>query len=285
MRDYLISATAFDGTIDVVTVDTTNISKTAIEYHNLSKTSGVLLSKTMTASLLMSNFMKNSNETLTLEINSSGESGKIVSVVNSNLEVRGYIDNTCVKLEDKETLEDKVGLDGYIKVIRDMGLKKPYIGISKTATGDIAKDLMYYYSVSEQLPSYIVLSNIKDNEGLKRSAGMLIQVMPDVNSSTIKYLQDNMERLSLFNKSLKEGNNLRDIIVYMFKEGELNFKEKRECEYKCNCSREKMKDGLMSLGKKEIEDIIKDSGEAVLECHFCNKKYKFSEQELKDMLS
>lgn len=285
MKDYLISATAFDGTIDIIAVDTTYISKISQEYHNLSYISNMMLSKVITASLLMSNFMKSNKETLTLEINSSGECGKIISVVNANLDVRGYIDNACIELGSNERIEDKVGFDGYIKVMKDMGLKEPYIGISNTKTGDIAKDLMYYYSTSEQILSYIVLSHIKDKDGIERNCGMMIQVMPDVDMGTIKYIKDNMERIGLFEKMIKEGNTLEDILIYIFREDKLNFKSRRSCQYRCNCSRDKMKDGLISLGKKEIEDIIKDTGKAVLECHFCNRKYEFDEGELREILS
>ena len=284
MKDYLISATAFDGTIDIVAVETTNISNTAKEYHNLSCASEEILSKVMTASFLMSNFMKSDNEVLTVEVNSSGEFGKIISVVNANLEVRGYIDNTKVKLLADDKIEDKVGIDGYIKVIKDMRLKEPYIGISKTRTGDIAKDLIYYYSVSEQIPTYVVLSHVRGDNELARDCGMMLQVMPDVKGSTIKYIKDNMGKIGLFEEMIKKGNKLENVLIDIFKDGKLKFKTKRSCEYKCNCSRDKMKGILISLGKKEIEDLIEDRGEANIECHFCNKTYEFKDKELREIL-
>lgn len=285
MKDYLVSATAFNGTIDIIAVETTNISKTAKEYHNLSSVSQEVFSKVMTASVLMSNFMKSDKENLTLEINSSGECGKIISIVNSNLDVRGYIDNTNIELRRGERIEDKVGFDGYIKVMKDMGLKEPYIGISNTRTGDIAKDLIYYYSTSEQIPTYIALSHIRGDNGVARDCGMMIQVMPDVSNNTVKYIKDNMEKIGLFENMIKEGNKLEDIIINIFKEGGLDFKVKRGCEYRCNCTREKMKEGLISLGKKEIEDIIENDRRASLECHFCNRRYEFNENELREILS
>lgn len=285
MGDYLISATAFDGTIDIIAADTTNISKIAKEYHNLTYISDMLLSKTMTASLLMANFMKDNKELLTLEINSNRECGKILSVVNANLDVRGYIDGVDVKLRNNERIEDKIGIDGYIKVVKDMGLREPYIGISNIKTGDIAKDLMYYYSTSEQIPTYIGLSHIRGDEIEGRDCGIMIQVMPNVDKATIKYIKDNMDRIGLFEEKAREGNTLEDIIIDMFPKSKLNFKMRRNCKYRCNCSREKMREGLVSLGKDEIEDMIKDTGEAILECHFCNRRYKFNEDELKDIIS
>lgn len=279
MEDYLVSATAFDGTIDIIAANTTGISKTARRYHNLSDISDVIFSKVMTASVIMSNFIKGDKESLMLEVNSSGECGKVISIVNSNLEVRGYIDNNNLEIKRNEQIEDKIGVNGYVKVIKDMGLKEPYIGISKMNTGDISKDLMYYYIMSEQIPSYVELSHIRD-DGVSRDCGMMIQVMPDATDRTIRYIKENIERFNLFNGKAKEGNTLEDILIYIFKGEELNIKERRMCEYRCNCSRERSKRGLVSLGKKEIEDILKEDDRATVECHFCNRKYEFSKEDL-----
>ena len=281
MEDYLITETAFNDTVDIIAVETTNISKVANESHKLSKSSSVMLAKTMTAAIIMSSFMKNDNESLTLELSGNGGFGKIVSVVNSKLQVKGYIENP-----NAESLDLKVGNRGYIKVMKDIGLKEPYVGITNLITGDIGEDVMYYYNFSEQIVSYLVIDEVlDDNFNLERIGGMLIQVMPGVNNDTINYLKQNMSRFKLFKELLKKGYTLEDIIIYIFKDKKLILRSRRKCEYKCNCGREKMKRGFISLGKDEIIKIMKEDGKASLECHFCGRRYTLGKNELKKIIS
>lgn len=286
MEDYLISATAFDGTIDIIAVETTNISEYAKGCHKLSKVSNIAFTQTLTGAILMSSFIKNEEENLVLEINGNGECGKILAIVNSNLDAKGYIENTNVELDDNNfSLDEKIGKCGYIKVIKDMKLKEPYVGITAMQTGDISKDLTYYYNCSEQIMSYLTIEQSLDNKkNIKRMCGILIQVMPDVKHETIKYLNDNLSKFELFPKFVSDGNTLEDIIIYIFKKENLKFKNKRLCRYKCDCSREKMLKGLVSLGKRELIDIVNEDNEANVECHFCNKKYVFKKDELKNII-
>lgn len=282
MEDYLITETAFDNTVNIIAVETTDISKISSESHKLYKGSGIILAKTITATLLMSSFMKNERESLTLEINGNGDFGKIVSVVNSKLDVKGYIENT--KVDFSENLN--VGNRGYIKVIKDMGLKEPYVGVTNLVTGDIGEDVMYYCNFSEQIISYMVIDEVLDeNFNLKRIGGMLIRVMPGIKSDTINYLKKNMFKFKLFKDLLTKGNSLEDIIIYMFGKENLKFSSKRKCEYRCSCSREKMKRGFISLGKEEIKKIIKEDGKASLECHFCGRVYILGKRELEKIVN
>ncbi len=281
MNDYLITTTAFNGTVDVIAVETTNISKIASKFHNLSQMSSIMLAKTMTASILMSSFIKNDKENLTLEVNGDGKFGKIVSIVNSKLDVRAYIENTNVEL----CKHLNVGNKGYIKVIKDMGLKEPYVGLTNLVTGNIDEDIMYYYNFSQQILSYLVIEEVLDNDGnIERIGGILIQVMPGVSSGTIDYLKQNINKFKLFKNLLSKGYTLEEIIIYILGKENLKFKDKRKCQYKCNCSREKMKEGFISLGKKEILKIMKEDKKASLECHFCGKKYIFKYDELKNII-
>ena len=278
MEDYLITGTIFNNTVEVVAVETTNISKVASKFHKLSKGSNIMLAKTMTASLLMSAFMKNENENLTLSIDGNGKFGKIISVVNSQLDVRGCIQNTNIVL-----CEDlNAGNDGYIKIVRDIGFKEPYVGVTNLVTGNIEDDLEYYYSHSEQITSYFVIEETLEDE-VKRIGGILVQILPGASDDTIKYLKQNRSRLKMFKDLLLKGYTLEEIIIYIFKE--IKLKSNRRCQYKCNCSREKMERGFMSLGKDEILKIMKEDGKASLECHFCGKRYVLSNEELKSIIN
>ena len=225
-------------------------------------------------------------ESLTLEVNGNGECGKILAVVNSNLEVKGYIENTNVKVEHNGIIKkDKIGNCGYIKVIKDMKLKEPYVGITTIQTGDISRDITYYYNCSEQIMSYLTIEEYLDDEkNVKRMCGIFVQVMPDVKDETIKYLKDNIYKFELFKEFISNGNTLEDIIIYIFKRENLKFNDKRRCVYKCDCSRHKMTKGLISLGKKELLDMINQDNQANLECHFCGKNYMFKNEDLENII-
>ena len=286
MNDYLISATAFNSTVDIIAVETTNISNMAKKIHNLSSLSNVVFGNTLTATILMSNFIKNKDENLTLIVNGNGTCGKIVSTINANMEVKGYIENEKAEVTGN-TLEKNIGIGnkGNIKVVKDMRLKEPYVGITNIITGDIAQDITYYYNCSEQIMSYLTIEESLDSDNnINRMCGILIQVMPDVTHETIEYLKNNINKLELFKEMIEKGTKLEDMIIYMFSEENIKIKNKRFCIYKCDCSEEKMKQGLISLGKEELLKIIKEDGSAELRCHFCNNRYNINKEELEKMV-
>ncbi len=289
MEDYIVRATAAQGTVRAVAAVTTNMVREARNIHELSPLASVALGRTMTAAALMSTFLKGTKDTLTLQIKGDGPLGGIVVVSDSNANVRGYVHNPLVHLPLNENgrydVAGAIGKNGYLNVIKDLGLKEPYIGYVKLISGEIAEDITYYFASSEQIPSAVALGVLTNSEDLIQSAGgFIIQLMPDAEENTISNIEKKISTLPSLTKLLSEGKTPEDILELVLGEMNLKIGDKTSCQYKCNCSRERMERGLVSLGKDEIESMIKEQHGAETCCHFCNSKYQFSENDLVSLL-
>lgn len=284
MEDYVIRATAAEGTVRAVAAITTNMVKDAMNVHGLSPLASVALGRTMTAASLMSTFLKGEKDTLTLQIKGDGPLGGIVVVSDSSANIRGYVYNPLVYLPLKENGKyDVAGAigEGYLNVIRDLGLKEPYIGYVDLLSGEIAEDLTYYFASSEQIPSVVSLGVLTNaEEFILCSGGFIIQLMPGAEEDTISLIEEKIIGLPSVTKLLSEGKTVEDILELILGDMNLKIGEKTSCKYKCNCSRERMERNLMALGKKEIVSLVEDQHGAETECHFCKSKYQFTEEEL-----
>ena len=285
MEDYIINATAAGGTIRALAAVTTNIVKEAQMTHSLSAVASAALGRTLTVAGLMSKLLKGEKDKLTIQIRGNGPLGGIIVVSDSAANLRGYVYNPDVSLElnssGKLDVSAAVGKEGYVNVIKDLGLKEPYIGYVKLVSGEIAEDMAYYFYYSEQLPSVVSLGVfINADESVDTAGGFLIQVMPGAEEGVITELENRINSIPPVTKLLTEGNSPENILEMIFDGLDLKIYDKSPCRYVCNCSRERMEANLISLGKQEIQDIINEQHEAELCCHFCNKTYKFSDKEL-----
>lgn len=288
MEDYIVRATAEDGKVRAVAAVTTNLVKHAQEIHSLSPLASVALGRTLTASVLMSVFLKSPKSTQTIQIKGDGPLGGIVVVSDSKANVRGYVHNPLVYLplnsEGKFDVAGAIG-KGYLNVIKDLGLKEPYIGYVDLVSGEIAEDIAYYYAYSEQIPTSVALGVLASSDKIIENAGgFIIQLMPGAGEETISYIEEKIKNIPSVTGLLKEGKTPEDILNMIFSEKNLKIGEKSPCNYKCNCSRERMFRNIISLGKEEIVNILEEQNEIETQCHFCNMKYQFSEAELREII-
>jgi molecular chaperone Hsp33 len=285
MEDYILRATACDGTIRAVAAVTTNMVREAQNIHGLTPVASAALGRTMTAAALMSRFLKGSKDTLTIQIKGDGPLGGIVVVTDSDANVRGYVNNPLVYLPLNEMgkldVAGAVGRTGYLNVIKDMGLKEPYIGYVDLVSGEIAEDITYYFAYSEQTPSVVALGVLTNSTDIiSASGGFIIQLMPGVDEGAIDMIEGKLASLPAVTTLLSEGKTPEDILNMILEGKNLKIVEKAGCRYRCNCSRERMERNIMSLGKKELVSIANEQHGAEAQCHFCNSKYWFTEQEL-----
>ncbi|MDQ2085397.1 Hsp33 family molecular chaperone HslO [Herbivorax sp. ANBcel31] len=288
MKDYIVRATAEEGKIRVVAAVTTDTVKHAQKVHNLSPLASVAMGRTLTASALMSVFLKGDKDTQTIQIKGDGPLGGIVAVSDSKANVRGYVHNPLIYLplndQGKFDVAGAVG-KGYLNVVKDMGLKEPYVGYVDLVSGEIGEDVAYYYAYSEQIPTSVALGVLASSEKIIESAGgFIIQLMPDAGEETISFIEERINKLPSVTGLLKEGKTPEDILDIIFSEKGLKVVEKAPCNYKCNCSRQRMYKNIISLGKEEIIDILKKQQGIETQCHFCNMKYQFSDSELKEII-
>lgn len=288
MKDYMIRGINKNKSMRFFVASTTKMVDQARKIHNTSPVASATLGRMLTANALMSQDMKNEDDSLTLIIKGDGPIGNVVTVGNNRGEVKGYVDNPYVDLENREdgklNVGGAVGQDGYLTVIKDLGLKDPYTGQTPIVTGEVAEDLANYYYVSEQQPSAISLGVLVERDLTIRAAGgYMIQLLPNVEEEEIEALEEILKAAKPISTMIDEGMTPEDIASDIFKDLEFEVLAKEELLFKCNCSRERMERALISLGKEEIESLIEE-GQAELGCHFCNEKHVFTADDLKEMI-
>lgn len=289
MEDYIIRATAANGAIRAFAAVTTNIVQEAHKVHDLSGTASAALGRTLTAAAIVSQMSKNENEVITIQIKGDGPLGGIVVVSDSKANVRGYVNNPQLYLPlnnlGKFDVAGAIGKNGYLNIIRDMGMKEPYIGYVDLVSGEIGDDIAYYFATSEQIPSVVSLGVlVAPDESVINAGGYIIQLMPGADDELICYLENKINEIPYVTSLLGDGKTPEDILELILGERGLEIHEKSSCRYICNCSRDRMERNIISLGNKEIIDIINEQHGAELQCHFCNKKYTFTEEELKGLI-
>lgn len=290
MKDYLIRAIDKSGSIRLFAATTTNLVEEARRIHETSATVTAALGRTLTIGAMMGKIMKNDQDILTLKINGNGPVGGMIAVANNKGEVKGVANNPKADLPARESdgkldVRGIVGDNGTITVIMDLGLKEPYVGQTSLVTGEIAEDIANYYMVSEQTPSVVSLGVLVDKDISCRAAGgFMIQVLPDTEEEDIVKIEKAIENLEPVSTMIDNGMSPEDIMNRVLGDFEMEILEKSPLEYYCNCNREKIESVIVSLGNKEIENIIEEDKQAEVVCHFCNTKYQFDEEELEGLL-
>ncbi|MGI6085353.1 MAG: Hsp33 family molecular chaperone HslO [Acetivibrionales bacterium] len=289
MNDYIAKAMAHNGQIVIYSAVTTNTVEEARILHNMNPTPTVALGRVLTGAALMSQTLKAINQTITIQIKGDGPIGGIVAVTDYKAGVRGYVHNPFFDVPlnhaGKFDIKKAVG-SGYLNVIKDLGLKEPYIGYVDLVSGEIAEDLTYYYAFSEQTPTVMNLGVlIGADQKVITSGGFFIQLLPGASEDAIDAVEKGISDILPITTLLNEGNTPEDIIRLIFPEDDLEMLETCPVSYKCTCSRDRMKRNLLSIGKKDLSEIAEDEKGAELTCHFCNKKYHFAKDEIQKLIT
>ncbi|SHH90684.1 molecular chaperone Hsp33 [Caloranaerobacter azorensis DSM 13643] len=289
MKDYIIRAIDKKGSIRVFIATTTNMVEKARQIHKTAPTATAALGRVLTAASIMGIMLKGDKDKVSLHIKGNGPIKSILAVANSKGEVKGYISNPNVDMPLREDGKLNVGMavgrEGKIIVIKDLGLREPYIGRSSLVTGEIAEDLTHYFAYSEQQPSAVALGVLVDRDlSVKSSGGFILQVLPDASDEVITKLEHKLNNIEPISSLIDRGYTPEDILAHIFGEFEMEILEKKDIDFVCDCSRERLEEALVSVGKEELERIIKEDGKAELVCHFCNTKYHFDKRDLERLL-
>lgn len=289
MEDKITKFLAYDGKISIVCINTTNLVEKARKIHDLSPVATAAFGRLLTITALMGQEMKNKEDKLTIQIQGNGPIGRMLTTANNSPKVKGYVANPYVDLPLNEfgklDVGGAVGIDGYINVIKDIGLKEPYVGVSPLTSGEIADDFTNYFVNSEQTRTAVALGVLVNKDGVRRAGGYIINPMPDATDEEIANVEKSIFEAGAISKMLNEGLSLLEIAKKVT--GDKNVKVIEDIKtpvYECDCSKERMLEGLATLDKNTIKEIIEEDGKAEVVCHFCNKKYEFSKEELEDIL-
>lgn len=288
MNDYMIRATAADGQIRAFAATTKEMVETAKNAHNTSPIATAALGRLMTAAAMMGSDLKGEGELLTLRIEGDGPIGGLLVTADGKGDVKGYAFNPDVMLppnaQGKLDVGGSLGL-GVLSVIKDIGLKEPYVGQTQLITGEIAEDLTYYFATSEQVPSSVALGVLmsKDNT-VRQAGGFIIQLLPGASDEIIDRLEAKLSGISSITSLLDAGKTPEEILTDILGEFGLEILKKMPVQFHCDCERSRVEKAIISIGRKEIQDMIDEGKEIEVNCQFCNKHYKFSVDELGEML-
>lgn len=288
MSDYIVRATAADSQIRAFAATTKDIVEYARKAHNTSPVATAALGRLLTGGAMMGVMMKGDKDVLTLQIKCSGPIGGITVTADSKGNVKGYVNNPQVMLPANEKGKLDVGkaVDlGVLSVIKDLGLKEPYVGQTELKTGEIAEDLTYYFASSEQVPSAVGLGVLMEKDNTVRQAGgFIIQLMPFASEEVISQLEKNLAEVSSVTELLDQGYTPEMILEKLLGNLGLEINEKTETKFYCNCDKVRVGKVLISLGEKELQSMIDEEKDVELNCHFCNTNYVFNVEELKELL-
>ena len=287
MADYLLRATAAQGQIRAFAATTRDVVETARAAHNTSPVATAALGRLLTAGAMMGIMMKGEDDLLTLKIQGDGPIEGLTVTADSKGDVKGYVFNPSVMLppnaKGKLDVGGALGV-GVLSVIRDIGLKEPYVGQTILVTGEIAEDLTYYFATSEQTPSSVALGLLMNKDNTVRQAGgFILQMMPGAQEEVISRLENKLKEITSVTQLLDEGKTPEMILDYVLGEFGLEINEKLPTRFYCNCTRERVEKALVSVGRKELQEMIDDGKPVEVNCHFCNKNYTFSVEELKKL--
>ena len=278
-----------DGSVVMVIADTTSIVYRAEQIHKTSAVVTAALGRLLTAASLMGSMLKGDDDSITLRMSGGGPSGSVIAVSDSLGNPRGYVQNPIVELElnkyGKLDVSGAVGKDGYLYVIRDLGFGEPYIGQIPIVSGEIAEDIAAYYASSEQIPTVCALGVLVDTDlTVKCSGGYLIQLLPGASEETITALENNINSIAPITEMLNKGMSLDDICNTALKGFNPQLLDEQPIEYRCNCSKHRVEQALISVGREELEKIAEEEKETQVECHFCDKKYVFTNDEIRNLI-
>lgn len=284
MSDVILRGTAADAQIRVFVADTRELVQKAYEHHHTMPVASAALGRTLTAAAMMSVMQKSEDDVLTIQIKGDGPLGSVTVTADSKANVKGYVINPTLDIPLKPNGKlDVSGAIGYgtLTVIKDMGLKEPYVGTIPLQTGEIAEDITYYFMTSEQVPSSVGLGVLVDRDlSIKRAGGFIIQLMPFASDEVIDKLEANLSKVNSVTKMYEDGLTPEDIMNLLLEGLDPQITDSVEPHFYCNCSQERISKVLISLGKKKLDKMIEDGETIEVHCDFCNQFYHFSIPEL-----
>lgn len=288
MEDYIVRATAADAQIRAFACTTRGVVETARKAHNTSPVVTAALGRLLSAGAMMGSMLKGEEDILTLQIKGDGPVNGLTVTADSKGNVKGYANVPDVILPansiGKLDVAGAVG-KGILSVIKDMGLKEPYVGQTALQTSEIAEDLTYYFATSEQVPSCVGLGVLmeKDNT-VKQAGGFIVQLMPFAEDAVIDRLEANLAKINSVTSILDAGNTPEQLLSMLLEGMNPEITDTLPTGFSCNCDKKRVEKALISIGKAELKDMIKDGKEIEVNCHFCNQNYTFSVEELKGLL-
>lgn len=282
----LIRCITSNGQVMATALDSTDIVAEAERIHKTSAVVTAALGRLLTATSMMGNMLKGKDNSLTLRVAGGGPVGSLITAADFNGDVRGYVTNPVVELplneKGKLDVGGAVGKDGNLYVLKDLGLKEPYNGMVPLVSGEIAEDITAYYALSEQTPTVCALGVLVNPDlSVNCAGGYIIQLLPAAEESTIEKLEEGIKDMPSVTSMLSSGMTPEDIIRKALRNFEVEVLYEQTTEYKCNCSKQRIEKALMSMGKEELHQMAEEMDKAEIECHFCDKKYVFTKQELK----
>ena len=287
MKDYIVRAAAAGAQIRAFAATTRNLVEEARAAHNTSPVMTAALGRLLTAGAMMGIMLKGEKDLLTLQIRGEGPGKGLTVTADSRGMVKGYplVSDVILPANSRGKLDVAGAMGpGILSVIRDMGLKEPYVGQTPLQTGEIAEDLTYYFATSEQVPSSVGLGVLMERDNtVKQAGGFILQLMPDTEESVIARLEENLSRVSSVTTLLEAGNTPEQILQLLLEGLDVEFMETVETGFACNCDKERVEKALISIGEAELQEMIDEGKEIEVNCQFCNRHYLFSVEELKSL--
>lgn len=289
MSDYLVKSLAFDGQIRAYAVDATETVSTAQKLHDTWSAASAALGRSLVGTLLLASASLQGDETMTVKINGNGPVGGIVVDGNANGTVKGYVQNPHVHLplNDKHKIDVKgaVGTEGFLAVTKDLGLKEPFTGQVPLVSGELGEDFTYYLAKSEQIPSSVGLSVfVNSDNSIETAGGFMIQVMPGAKEETISQIEKRLAEIPMVSEMMRDGKKPEDILNEILGAENVKILDKMPVSYHCDCSRERFLGVLTSLPTDQLQEMADEDHGAEVVCHFCGKKYQFTEDELRKII-
>lgn len=290
MKDRLIDCFAYDGKVSIKCISSTDMVEEARKLHDLSPTASAALGRLLTITSIMGYEAKEEKGSITNQIKGDGPLGMLTAVGESNGNVKGYVANPKLDLPLNENngkldVGTAVGKNGMLYIIKDLGIGKPYVGMTPIVSGEIAEDFTNYFATSEQTPSVIALGVLVDKNGIRSAGGYKLSLMPDATDEIISKIEEQVGKIDPVSKMLDEQKTLEEIAKEVTGDNNLKVLAEINPEYKCNCSREKCEKGLIAIGKEELQKIIDEEEKIEIACNFCDKKYEFTREDMKKLLN
>lgn len=287
MSDYIVRASAADAQIRAFACTVREVAETARRAHNTSPVVTAALGRLLSAGAMMGVMLKGEQDILTLQISGDGPAGGLTVTADSHGNVKGYANVPDVILPanavGKLDVAGAIG-KGSLRVIKDMGLKEPYVGQTLLQTGEIAEDLTYYFAASEQVPSSVGLGVLMERDNtVKQAGGFIVQLMPFAEEGVIDRLEENLRKITSVTALLEAGNTPEQILGQLLAGLNMEITDTIPTAFVCSCSKARVEKALISIGKEELKDMIEEGKEIEVNCHFCNRNYCFSVEELKQL--
>lgn len=290
MQDKIVKATAKNDMVRIIAGITTNLVNEGAKIHDTTPVASAAFGRMLTAGALIGSTLKSEKEVTTLKINGGGEINGITVTAHNDCSVKGVIGNPYVDrpLNEKGKLDvgGAIGTNGMLYVIKDLGLKDPYVGQVKIQTGEIAEDFAYYFTVSEQTPSAVALGVLVDKDlSIKAAGGFIVQMLPGADELLADIITYRLQEIPPITTLISEGKTIEEILEFIFDGMDLKILEDVKPEYKCDCSRERVEKALISIGRNDLQELYDEGKSEEIVCNFCNKKYEFTHDNIGELLN